>query len=104
VTYVTVRRRREIALRRAIGAGVRDVVRLVSAPTIRWTCVGLLVGLVAATSGSGILRANFAGVAPTEPALLAIVSVLYLAIGCAAVWAPALSALRDDPAEILRSE
>jgi putative ABC transport system permease protein len=104
VTYVTVRRRREIALRRAIGAGVRDVVRLVSAPTIRWTCVGLLVGLVAATSGSGILRANFAGVAPTEPALLAIVSALYLAIGCAAVWAPALSALRDDPAEILRSE
>jgi putative ABC transport system permease protein len=104
VTYVTVRRRREIALRRAIGAGVPDVLRLVSAPTIRWTCVGLVVGLGGAVGGSGILRASFAGVAPNDPVLLAIVSLFYLAIGCAAVYAPAMTALRDDPAEILRSE
>jgi len=104
VTYVTARRRREIALRRAIGASSPDVLRLVSAPTIRWTCVGLIVGLAGAVTGSGILRANFAGVAPNDPALLATVGLFYLVIGCAAVYAPAMSALRDDPAEILRSE
>ena len=104
VTYVTVRRRREIALRRAIGAGVSDVVRLVSAPTITWTCLGLAAGIAAAIGGSGLLRANFAGVAPTDPALLAAVSLLYLGVGCAALCGPAMSALRDDPAEVLRAE
>jgi ABC-type antimicrobial peptide transport system permease subunit len=104
VTYVTARRRREIALRRVIGAGIGDVLRLVSGSTIRWTCLGLMAGLAAAVAGSGIVRANFAGVAPTDAGLLATMSLLYLAVGGAAVCAPALSALRDDPATILRSE
>jgi putative ABC transport system permease protein len=104
VTYVTARRRREIALRRVIGAGIGDVLRLVSGSTLRWTCLGLIAGLAAAVAGSGIVRANFAGVAPTDAGLLATMSLLYLAVGGAAVCAPALSALRDDPATILRSE
>jgi ABC-type antimicrobial peptide transport system permease subunit len=104
VTYVTARRRREIALRRVIGAGIGDVLRLVSGSTIRWTCLGLMAGLAAAVGGSGIVRANFAGVAPTDAGLLATISLLYLAVGVAAVCAPALGALRDDPAAILRSE
>ena len=104
VTYVTARRRREIALRRVIGAGIGDVLRLVSGPTILWTCLGLIAGLAVAVAGSGIVRANFAGVAPTDAGLLATISLLYLTVGGAAVCAPALSALRDDPATILRSE
>jgi predicted permease len=104
VTYVTARRRREIALRRVIGAGIGDVLRLVSGATVRWTCVGLLAGLAAAIAASGIVRSNFAGVAPTDAALLVTISLMYLVVGAAAVFAPALSALRDDPAAILRSE
>jgi hypothetical protein len=104
VTYVTARRRREIALRRVIGAGIGDVLRLVSGSTLRWTCLGLMAGLAAAVGGSGIVRAQFAGVAPTDAGLLATISLLYLAVGIAAVCAPALGALRDDPATILRSE
>src|SRR6185295_17993010 len=45
VTYVTARRRREIALRRVVGAGIGDVLRLVSGSTIWWTCLGLVAGL-----------------------------------------------------------
>jgi predicted permease len=104
VTYVTTRRRREIALRRVIGAGLADVVRLVSITTIRWTCVGLAVGVAAAVATGALLRANFAGVAPTSVGVFAIVSVCYLAIAAAAMSAPAIGALRDDPAAILRAE
>ena len=104
VTYVTVRRRREIALRRVIGAGIRDVLRVVSVPTFRWMCVGLAAGLVVTIAAAGILRANFAGVAPNEPGLLLSVGLFYLAVGSAAMCVPVLSALRDDPAAILRCE
>ena len=104
ITYVTARRRREIALRRVIGAGIRDVLRIVSVPTLRWTCVGLAVGLVATIGAAGILRANFAGVAPNEPRLLVSVALFYLVVGGAAMCAPVLGALRDDPATILRCE
>jgi putative ABC transport system permease protein len=104
VTFVTAKRRREIALRRVIGAGPADVLRLVSVPTFRWTCVGLLAGLAAAIGGAGVLRTNFAGVAPNDPGLLAMVGLLYLALAGTAMCAPALNALRGDPAAILRSE
>jgi hypothetical protein len=104
VTYVTARRRREIALRRVVGAGIRDVLRIVSVPTFRWTCVGLAAGLAATIGAAGILRANFGGVAPNEPGLLVSVGLFYLAIGGAAMCAPVFSALRDDPAAILRCE
>jgi len=104
VTYVTARRRREIALRRVIGAGSADVLQLVSGSTTVWTCLGLAIGLAAAVAGSGIVRSNFAGVAPTDAALLTTIGLLYLIVGAVAVSAPALGALRDDPATILRSE
>jgi len=104
VTYVTARRRREIALRRVIGAGIGDVLRLVSGSTVRWTCVGLIAGLAAAVAASGIVRSNLAGVAPTDAGLLFTISLMYLVVGAAAVFAPAVGALRDDPATILRSE
>ena len=87
-----------------IGAGIRDVLRIVSVPTLRWTCVGLAVGLVATIGAAGILRANFAGVAPNEPRLLVSVALFYLVVGGAAMCAPVLGALRDDPATILRCE
>jgi putative ABC transport system permease protein len=104
VTYVTARRRREIALRRVIGAGLTDVLVMLSAPTLRWTCVGLAGGVAGSMILGDILRSTFAGVAPDSLSLLAGVSALYLAVAAAAMCAPALSALRNDPAVILRSE
>lgn len=87
-----------------VGAGIRDVVRLVSVPTFRWTCAGLVAGLAVTIGAAGILRANFAGVAPNDPGLLVSVALFYLMVGGAAMCAPVLSALRDDPAAILRCE
>jgi hypothetical protein len=104
VTYVTARRRREIALRRAIGARVAHVLGVLAAPTFRWTCVGLAVGVAGALTGGSLLRSALGGVAPDSPTLLAAVCVSYLAIAAAAMCAPAMAALRNDPATILRSE
>jgi len=104
VTYVTARRRREIALRRIIGAGIADVMRLLTVPTLRWTSVGLVAGIAGAASGGSILRSKFEGVAPDDPALLGLVTLFYVALAMAALCAPAVTALRADPATILRAD
>jgi len=104
VTYVATRRRREIALRRVIGAGALDVVRALSAPTFRWTCGGLVIGIIGATSAAGMLRATYAGVAATAPAVLVAISLSYTAIAVVALCAPAFAVWRSDPGEILRAE
>jgi hypothetical protein len=104
VTYVAARRRREIALRRVIGAGIADVVQLLTVPTLRWTSLGLLAGILGAMAGGSIVRAKYAGVAPDEPGLIGAVVALYLALAVGALCAPTVRALRGDPAAILRAD
>ena len=104
VTYLAARRRREIALRRVVGAGRLDVVRALSVPTFRWTCAGLVGGVVGASVATGILRTMYAGVAAPAPMLLAGICLCYAAIAAMALCAPALATWRSDPGAILRAE
>jgi len=104
ITYVTVRRRREIALRRVIGADIGDVMRLLTVPTLRWTAVGLLAGFAGTAAGGAIMRSTYAGIAPDDPALSGLVTACYLVLALGALCAPAVTGLREDPAAILRAE
>ncbi len=45
VAYLISRRVKEIALRRAIGARVQDVLPLLAGPALLWTIAGVLVGV-----------------------------------------------------------
>ena len=76
VTYLTSQRIKEIALRRAIGAGSRDVLRLLAGQTFRWTFIGLVVGVAGAFAGSGALRGAVPGVVQVEPVAVLLVGVL----------------------------
>jgi hypothetical protein len=51
VSYLTSRRHKEIAVRRAVGAGSADVMWLLSAQTFQWTLAGLILGV-----GGGVAR------------------------------------------------
>ena len=104
VSYVTSRRTREVALRRAVGAQAGDVLRLLAAPTIRWTLVGVVAGTAGALAINNTLRAIVAGVAQVDLPAAAAIAALYLVIVAVAVCAPAARALRIDPAVILRAE
>ena len=104
VSYLTSRRVKEIALRRAIGAQPADVIRLLAGQTFGWTLVGLAAGATAATLASNALRATIPGIVPLDAPLVAITSVAYLAIVTLAALLPALKALRIDPASALRAE
>jgi predicted permease len=104
ITYLISRRVKEIALRRAIGAGVQDVLSLLAGPALLWTIVGVLVGIVGAMLGSGVLRATVTGVLPLDSATVLVTGLSYLVVVGCAICVPAFIALRIDPVTALRSE
>ena len=104
VSYLTSRRHKEIALRRAIGAERSDVLWLLSGPTCRWTLAGLVIGVGGAVLVSRTLRAVVAGLVDLEVSVIAITCGLYLVVVVAAMVWPVARALRVDPATALRAE
>jgi predicted permease len=104
VTYHASRRSKEVALRRAIGATGYAVVLVVTGQTCRWAIAGLIVGIGGAVGASRILRSVVERVSPLDASLLAQVAIIYLVVVVMAMSAPALRALRLDPATILRAD
>jgi len=105
VWYLVTTRTREIAVRLAVGARGRDIVRLVSSQTLGWTIAGLAVGVALAVATSGIARAAVRGVSDLDPLTIAALAAFYLLVAAAAMWAPVARNLRlIDPASALRAE
>jgi putative ABC transport system permease protein len=104
VSYLTSRRHKEIAVRRAVGAGNADVLWLLSGQTFRWTLAGLIVGVGGGVLASRALRAAVTGLSDLDMTTIAIPVAGYLIVAAVAMVVPALRALRIDPASALRSE
>lgn len=97
-------RRREIAIRTAVGADRRDVMKLMFGEGMRLIAGGVVSGLVAAVALSRFLKAFLFGVAPIDPATLAGVGLMFVGVALLACWIPARRATRVDPLEALRCE
>jgi ABC-type antimicrobial peptide transport system permease subunit len=97
-------RRREIGVRMALGAGRRDVLRLVLARAIRIVAAGLLAGLAGGVVVTRVLQRFLFEVTPTDPIAFAAVTLLLMAVGLMAAWLPARRATRIDPTTALRAE
>src|SRR5262245_28095528 len=97
-------RRREIAIRAAVGAGGRDILSLVLGEGFRLIAIGVLAGLAAAIAFSRILRTFLFGVEPTDPGTLIVVGLLFSCVALFSCWFPAQRATRVDPIEALRDE
>jgi predicted permease len=110
VSYLTARRTKEVALRRAIGATQGDVFRLLGLPTMRWTLFGMAIGMAGAIAAADVINrigTTFdmpADATRLEPPALIMTGVLYLLVVGLAVVIPAARALRIQPATILRAE
>jgi len=104
VAFSVSRRTREIAVRMALGARVRDALGLL----LRESAV--LVGLGIVTGGAGglalgkLIGSLLYGVRPFDPATLVAVAVLLPAVALGAALVPARRAARVDPARALRGE
>jgi putative ABC transport system permease protein len=97
-------RRREIAVRSAVGASGRDIRNLVFADALRLIAGGVAAGIVAAIVLSRGLTSFLFDVKPTDMPTLVAVGVLFATVALAACWLPTRRAAQIDPLEALRSE
>ncbi len=104
VACTVAQRTREIGIRLALGAGGRDVLRLVVGQAMRPVLAGALVGIAGALALSRVLRSLLFGVSPADPLTFATIPVLLAAVALLACWVPARHAGRVDPITVLRCE
>ncbi|HET7843784.1 MAG TPA: ADOP family duplicated permease [Xanthomonadales bacterium] len=104
MAYMVALRRRELAVRAAMGAGPSRIASLVATRGIAVAASGIAIGLVACALLAPLLRSLLFGVRATDPATIAAATLLLVATSGAASWIPALRAARVDPAESLRGD
>ena len=99
-----VSRRRELAIRSAVGAQQRDIRKLIFGEGFRLIAGGVLMGTALAIVLSRVLRSFLFEVQPSDPATLIVVGALFLGVGLLACWMPVRRAGKVDPHEALRYE
>ena len=104
VAYGVAQRTRELALRIAVGAQTRDVIRTVLARGLGAVLVGLVIGLAGALGVSRLMAVALYEVSPTDPLTYTIVIVTLLGAALLACVAPAVRVLRLDPLGALRHQ
>jgi predicted permease len=99
-----VQRTNEIGVRMALGAQIRDVLRLVLGKGLRLASLGTAIGLVGAIGMTRVLNSIAPGLESNNAWVMASVSGVLLAVAMLASWLPARRATRVDPLVALRSE
>lgn len=97
-------RRRELAVRLALGASKSGIQGLMLGRAGVLTCAGLGAGLAGTMAVTRGLRSLLFGVGPHDPLTLAAVVLFVAAASFLAAWLPARRAARVEPLELLRSE
>jgi putative ABC transport system permease protein len=104
VSYGVAQRTREFGLRMALGSTPGQLKRMVIVHGIKTALIGLAAGMAGAALLASTLRAVLYGVAPLDPAVMAGVAGLLLAVAVVANYVPARRATRIDPMEALHQE
>jgi len=98
------RRRRELAIRSALGAGPAEIVRKVMIEGAALTFAGLALGVVVSVSTAGLVTSLLFEMGAYDAMVYGLVPLLVAAASAAAWIAPARRAARVDPVAVLRSE
>jgi putative ABC transport system permease protein len=97
-------RRREYAIRMALGAPRGGVRWMVVRQALALAIAGAAVGLLIAAVGTRTLEALLHGIRPLDGWTFAAAAVAVLLLAGFAAWIPAVSAGRVDPLEALKAE
>lgn len=104
MAYSVVRRRREIGVRVAIGAGPNAVVRTILLEGFALAGIGVLLGAGGALALGRAFGYLLYETSPADPMTFAGVSALLLAVAMLACLLPARRAARIDPMVVLRND
>jgi putative ABC transport system permease protein len=104
MSYNVSRRRSEIGIRMALGAGQSTVLRMVLGEVALLAGAGLIVGLGAALAATRLMSTFLYGLKATDPATLLLAAAVLAAVAALAGYLPARRASRLDPMVALREE
>jgi predicted permease len=102
LAYMVAQRRREIAVRMAIGASSSSVARLIVMESLTLALVGCVVGAIGVAAAGRLAQSILFGIAPQDPLTLATTASVLFAVVLAASWLPARRAARINPVSAMR--
>jgi putative ABC transport system permease protein len=102
LAYTVMQRRREIALRMALGASPQRVARSILLESLMLAAIGGTIGIIGASAASRFARTLLFGVAPQDPLTLVTAVIVLLLVVVAASWLPARRASLIDPGRAMR--
>ncbi|MGH9534247.1 MAG: ADOP family duplicated permease [Terriglobales bacterium] len=104
MAYAVERRRREMGVRAALGAGRGRLLAMVMGEALRLAAVGAAAGSLAAWLLARTLRGFLFRTPPTDPVSFAAAVAVLVAAALGGALVPAIRAARLDPAKALRAE
>ncbi|HEY4306340.1 MAG TPA: ABC transporter permease [Gemmatimonadaceae bacterium] len=104
VAYTVVQRRREIAIRSALGATAGRVVARFVQDALITIGAGLIVGMAGAVVSSRVVQSLLFDVSATDPIAIGGGALILLAVGLVATLLPAIPATSAPIVDVLRSE
>jgi putative ABC transport system permease protein len=102
VAGAVIQRRREIAIRMAIGATISNAILLVTRLGFFATLGGIAIGSILVMSLTRILAALLFGVSALDPTIYAVTAVILVVLAIVAGIVPAIRLMRFNIQEILR--
>ena len=104
MAFMVARRTREIGIRMALGAGRREVLRLVMKEVVTLAAVGIGIAIVASLAMGRLVQSQLLGVSARDPGVMLAAVAALAVVALLAGLIPALRATRVDPLSALRYE
>ena len=104
ISHTVSQRRREIAIRMALGAGQRRILSSVLREGLVMACLGLAIGVACGWWSSRLFESLLFGVKATDPATYVAAATIVIVIALMASVVPAVRSARTEPMAALRIE
>jgi predicted permease len=104
LSYAVSQRTQEIGIRMALGATARNVLWLVVRQSLTVVLIGIAIGFAFALVCTRLVSGFLYGLSPTDPAAIALATLLLLLVALPACYLPARRAIKIDPMMALRHQ